>query len=72
MSLKDKIKTRLDTLQEMMEDQQHIKNPWAVAEQIESVRKFWSVLSEEDRDFIHGCTAGLEWQMEWKINDADI
>ena len=55
-----------------MEDQQHIKNPWAVAEQLDSVRKFWPVLSEEDKDFIHGCAAGLEWQMEWKKNDADI
>ena len=59
MSLKEKIKTRLDKLQEMMEDQQHIKNPWAVAEQLDSVRKFWPVLSEEDKDFIHGCSAGL-------------
>ena len=67
MSLKDKINSRMDGIQEMMESNVHLKNPIKVEEAIASVSKFWSVLSEEDRDYIHGARYAIEEKMEWKL-----
>jgi hypothetical protein len=67
MSLQDKIKDRMDLLQDMMEDNFHIDSPDIVEEHIRTVSKFWSVLSDEDRDYIHGSRHAIEEKMEWKI-----
>lgn len=69
MQLRNKINSRMDELQDMMEREIHLSDPIAVAVCIESVRKFWSVLSEEDRDYIHGAQYALEEQSEWKVNE---
>lgn len=67
MSLQDKIKERMDILQDMMEDNVHLDSPDVVEEHIMTVSKFWSVLSEEDRDYIHGARYAIEEKMEWNV-----
>ena len=59
----------MDELQAMMEKNFHLEDPVAVEEHIESVTKFWSVLSEQDRDYIHGCRFAIESEMEWNVGD---
>lgn len=65
--LRDKINARMDVLQKMMEGNLHLSDPQAVQLQIENVIKFWSVLSEEDKDYIEGAKYVLEEEMEWKL-----
>ena len=60
-----KIKQRMDQLQEWMESDYHLENPDEVTELIMSVTKFWSVLQEEDMDFIHGAKYAIEENMAW-------
>lgn len=67
MTLQDKIKQRMDILQGWMEENYHLKRPEVVEEHILTVSKFWSVLSEEDRDYIHGCRYAIEEQIEWNV-----
>jgi len=67
MSLRDKINERMDELQKLMEGNEHLSNPDKVELLIGSVSKFWSALSEEDRDYIHGARYALEEKMEWKV-----
>lgn len=67
MSLRNKINDRMDHLQRLMETNQHLESPQEVIEHIESVSKFWSVLSDEDKDYIHGARHAIEEKMEWKI-----
>jgi len=67
MSVKDKIKDRMDQLQDWMEDNYHLEKPDEVVEHIHSVSKFWSVLSEEDKDYIHGAQYAIEEKMAWNI-----
>lgn len=67
MSLQNKIKERMDILQDMMEDNVHMDSPDIVEEHITTVSKFWSVLSEEDRDYIHGARYAIEEKLEWKV-----
>jgi len=57
----------MDILQGWMEENYHLKRPEVVEEHIQSVSKFWSVLSDEDKDYIHGCRYAIEEQMEWKV-----
>jgi hypothetical protein len=49
----------------MMECQEHLSNPEAVTEKLESVSKFWSVLSEEDREWTAAARMALNGQMKW-------
>ena len=67
MSLRDKINERMDELQKLMESNEHLSNPDKVELLIASISKFWSALSEEDRDYIHGARYALEEKMEWKL-----
>lgn len=65
--LREKINQRMDILQTWMEKNYHLKRPEVVSEHIESVSKFWSVLSEEDRDYIQCSQHAIEEQMEWNV-----
>jgi hypothetical protein len=66
LNLREKIKERLDALQKMMECQEHLSNPEAVTEKLESVSKFWSVLSEDEREYITAVRIAQKEILEWK------
>ena len=70
MGVRDKIKVRMDQLQEMMESNKHLERQFEVDNKISSVTKFWSVLNDEDKDYIHACRHALEYQMKWEIEDG--
>jgi hypothetical protein len=57
----------MDHLQILMEGQAHIDRPEYVDDVIESASKFWSVLSDEDKDYIHCARDALENKTDWKI-----
>jgi len=52
MDLREKINHRLDTLQEMLENNEHLDKPQAAEALIHRISPFWSILSEEDRDYV--------------------
>jgi 23S rRNA maturation mini-RNase III len=60
MGVRDKIKARMDELQEMMENNVHLEKQFDVDDHISTITKFWSVLSEEERDYIHRCRHAIE------------
>ena len=64
--MREKIKERMDVLQKMMESNIHLDDAERVTRQIQTISKFWSVLSEEDRDYIQGCQYAIEEKLEWK------
>ena len=55
----------MDKLQEWMESDYHLDHTEEVYNHTLSVSKFWSVLSEEDREYIqcaqHACEEKLAW-----------
>ena len=65
MNIREKIQGRLDELQRMMELQTHLDNPELVTETLESVAKFWSVLSEEEREFVSAVRVVTTEQRSW-------
>ena len=66
MKLREKIENRIDQIEMLMYENYHLKNPKELYNQTLHVTKFWSVLSEEDRDFIQGCQSSIEEGWEWK------
>jgi hypothetical protein len=68
MDLKEKINYRMDILQDWMEQDYHLDRPEVVYEHTLSVSKFWSVLSEEDRDYIQGVQFAIDTKstVSWK------
>jgi hypothetical protein len=70
MSMRDKLNARMDLLQHKMESNYHMEGDQAVYELqtlIDSVTFAWSVLSEEDQDYIHGCQYAIDEQIEWRV-----
>jgi uncharacterized protein YydD (DUF2326 family) len=64
-NLKQKIQDRLDQIEMLMYENYHLKNPKEMMNQTLHVSKFWSVLSEEDRDFVQGVQSSIEEGWEW-------
>ena len=72
-SLRERIKTRLDALQHWMESNYHLKNPDEVRDLTHQISKFWTILSEEDREYVqyaqHAIDEGGEWNVEGKNSE---
>ena len=64
--LKERIQYRLDQIEMLMYQNYHLKNPDEVMLQTLNVSKFWSILSEEDRDFVQGVQSSIEEGWSWK------
>ena len=62
-----KIDARLDLLEQSLKEQRHLSDPAFVLELIDSRSIFWSVLDEEDREYVQFAHHALEEQFEWKV-----
>ena len=66
MALESKIKTRMDHLERLMDSNAHIDRPEYTLEVIRSVTKFWSVLNEEDKDYLQCAEDALHEGRVWR------
>lgn len=69
MDLREKINHRLDQLQAMLESNQHLTDPVKAANLTQRISPFWSILSEEDRDYVQCAQHAIEDQLEWNIDE---
>jgi len=69
-TIRQRIEARLNLLESMLTSQRHIPNPDDVLETIATVSKFYSVLTEEQRDFINAARWAIDEQKEWKTAPA--
>ena len=44
----------------------HLENPAAVSKNIMQVTKFWSALSEEEKDYLQAARIAIDERLEWK------
>ena len=65
MNIRQRIQVRLDELAKLLEAQSHIHAPELVTEKIESVAKFWSALSEEEREYIGSVRLVVQDKLNW-------
>jgi hypothetical protein len=68
MNLREKLTARMDEIQRIMEANEHLAEPEKVTDLLDKVTFAWEVLSEEDRDYIHGVQVALEEKIEWKLD----
>jgi hypothetical protein len=62
----EKIELRMQKLESQMKAQDHINDPDAVTETIMSITKYWSVMNEEDQDYVEYARHALEDETPWK------
>jgi hypothetical protein len=67
LNVRERIQSRLDEISKLLETQSHIHAPELVTEKIESVAKFWTILSEEEREFIAALRIAKNDQIQWKV-----
>lgn len=66
IEIKLKIKERMEKIQTDMETGYHLEDPEVVSANIMQVSKFWSILSEEDKDYIQAAKIAIRDKLEWK------
>jgi hypothetical protein len=64
--LLNKINSRLDQLEVLLNSQGHLNNSEEAILLIDSVAKFWSILEEDQKDFLDCARYAVEKQIEWK------
>lgn len=67
MQLRELIKIRMDELQSYMESNSHIDNRMDGLKKISIISKYWGVLDEETRDYVHAAQTAIEDQTEWNV-----
>lgn len=65
MDLRQKINHRLDMLQEMLENNEHLDNPTKAYDLTLRISPFWSILSEEDREYVQCAQHAIEDLTPW-------
>ena len=68
-ALRDKLDRRMDELQMCMEANFHLTAPMTVSLLIDKITFAWSVLSEEDRDYVQAAQHAIEEGTPWGVTD---
>ena len=68
LNIRVKIKDRLDSLEISLKEAKHLESSGKLEVEvlIESISKFFSVLSDADRDFVGAARHAIENRMLWK------
>ena len=67
MTTKDIVNEKLNELEQSLLNQDHINTPIEYLTQLVSLSKYFHLMSDEDRDYIHCAKTTLEDQIEWKV-----
>ena len=67
MTLRQRINIKMNVLQHWMETNYHLVDQKRVLEHTLSISKFWSVLSEEDKDYVQVAQDAIEEGREWNV-----
>jgi hypothetical protein len=69
-SIRQRIEDRLNLVEQMLILQQHLSDPAEVLDALASVSKFYSVLSEEQREFVQAARWATDSRNVWKLESA--
>lgn len=68
-ALRSKLDRRMDELQMCMKANFHLTAPTTVSLLIDNITFAWSVLSEEDRDYVQAAQHAVEEGTPWGVPD---
>lgn len=63
----NKIKTKMDHLQQLMESNAHLDRKDYVLDVIYSAEKYFTAMNEEDRDYLQIARSAVEEDLTWNI-----
>ena len=69
-SIRQRIEDRLNLVEQMLISRKHISDPSEVLDALASVSKFYSVLSEEQREFVQAARWATDSRNVWKLESA--
>ena len=52
-----------------MESNYHLKNPGQVYDLTTQISKFWSVLDDEDKDYVQAAQHAIEEKIKWRLKN---
>ena len=64
-TIRQKIEQRMDDLENSLKMQTHLKEPTAIEDLIESISKFYSMLTEDQREFVQCARWVVQEQQPW-------
>ena len=67
MTTKDIVNEKLNELEHVRLNQDHLNNPIEFITQLASLSKYFHLMSDEDRDYVNCAKEALEDQIEWRI-----
>ena len=65
MNLRKKLDARLDELQEILESNMHLEYPDKAMDLTYRISPFWSILTEEDREYTQCAQDAIENSTPW-------
>ena len=65
MNLREKIDNRMDQLQSWMESNYNLEHAQEVYDHTLTISKFWSIMSEEDREYVQMAQNACEDKQVW-------
>jgi len=70
-TIREKIQTRLDLLERGLKAGKHLHSEkdndiLEVIKLVESISKFWRILTDEEKDFVHAARIAITEQLPWK------
>ena len=65
MDIRQKVTARIDELQRMMESNEHLSDPEKATDLTHRISPFWSILSEEDREYVQCAQDAISEGWEW-------
>lgn len=68
MNIREKIIDRLDNLEILLNEGKHLHSDGKLVVDIliESIGKFWTILSSQDRDFLNAARSAVRDGLPWK------
>ena len=69
-TIRQKIEQRMDDLENSLKMQTHLKEPTAIGDLIESISKFYSILTEDQREFVQCARLAVLEQRHWNAQDS--
>ena len=67
MSIQEKIKLKLDDLEQSLINGKHLTEPLQVEMQLSSLSIYFHLMTDSDRDYVNCARTALEDNIEWKI-----
>lgn len=66
VKFREKVVTLLDSIEADMRIQLHLTNPSVILDQLDSIDNLWSVMTEDEREFVGAIQFAVDNKKKWE------